>query len=272
MNMRKHFQFEMVTSAEDARKVINKINYDGNYVIYDDDLIGIKLNQINIQFKNPISCAIVILELSKLLMQKFVYETCKPYFDKQKEWTGTDQNFKVIYTDTDSIVANVRMRGNIYREFIHQNANFFDLSVYSPSHEIFEGLSNDDIDKIRKKNKGVVGIMKDEMGDDEITEWVALKSKSYAYKTYSNKTKSNKENFRCKGITKTLYFDQFLEVLMSVDKNKVESVTERKMRSKHHDVYVQDMSKRALSKYDDKRYLIEGKTATYALGHYRTKT
>jgi hypothetical protein len=266
MNMRKHFQFEMVTSAEDARKVINKINYDGNYIIYDDDLIGIKMNQINIQFKNPISCAIVILELSKLLMQKFVYDKCKPYFDKKKEWCGLDQKFKVIYTDTDSIVANVRFQGDVYKDFILQNSEAFDLSVYSDNHSIFDGMGKDERDRIRKKNKGIVGIMKDEMGDDEIIEWAALKSKSYAYKT-----KSKKESFRCKGVTKTLYFDQFLEVLMSQD-NKMIEVTERKMRSKQHDVYVADYTKRALSKYDDKRYLIDGKTSTLALGHYTTKT
>ena len=120
---------------------------------------------------------------------------------------------------------------------------------------------------LEKKNKGVVGLMKDEMGDDEITEWVALKSKSYAYKT-----KSKKESFRCKGITKTLYFDQFLEVLMSENNKKQIEVTERKMRSKQHDVYVADYTKKALSKYDDKRYLIEGKTSTLALGHYSTKS
>ena len=53
--------------------------------------------------------------------------------------------------------------------------------------------------------------------------------------------------------------------------HKTVDVTEVKMRSKHHEVYVLKQTKKALTSYDDKRYLIENKTNTLALGHYSTK-
>ena len=60
--------------------------------------------------------------------------------------------------------------------------------------------------KLEGLDKGVVGFMKDEMGDDKIIEWVALKSKSYAYRTMKLK-----ECFRQKGISKTLSLISFLK-------------------------------------------------------------
>lgn len=268
-NLRKHFGLEMVSSPHDAKKIINKFNYSGNFTIYDDNLVGIKMNQLNIKFTKPLSCAIVILELSKLLMQKFVYDCCKPFFDPVMENTGLNQNFKVLYTDTDSIVAEIRMEGNIYRDFILQESGYFDYSVYSDDHEIFDGMEYDQIHHYQKRNKKVLGYMKDEMGNKKIIEWVALKSKSYAYKVL-DKIHGMGEGSRCKGISSSLFFDQYLHVLVNPDETI--SVTENKMRSNKHEIFINQQSKKALSAYDDKRFLFEGKASTLALGHYRTKS
>ena len=97
------------------------------------------------------------------------------------------------------------------------------------------------------------------MEDDYITDWVALRSKSYAYKTLLGEM-----DFRCKGISSSLYFDQFLETLMTL---KPILVDENKIRTDHHEVQIQTIRKKALSAYDDKRILLEGKTFTYAFGH-----
>ena len=89
----------------------------------------------------------------------------------------------------------------------------------------------EEVKKYQKMNKKRLGFFKDEMGKDKIVSWVGLKSKSYAY------MKANGgQGFRCKGISKTLFYDQFLEVLMNPTKDI--KVSENKMRSHHHEVFV----------------------------------
>ena len=41
------------------------------------------------------------------------------------------------------------------------------------------------------------------------------------------------------------------------------------IRSHKHDIYTEEVNKIALSSSDDKRYILEGQTATFALGNYR---
>lgn len=257
-NLRKHFQLEMCNSANDAKRLIKKINYKGTYVIYDDNLVAIKLNQMNLKFKNPLSVAVAVLDLSKLHMYKFVY-ACKQFFDKDKEVTFRTENYKVVYTDTDSIVSMIRYNGNIYKDFILKMKDYFDLSVYSKNHEIFEGLSDEEIKSLMDLNKKKIGKFKDEMGNSKIVSWIGLRAKSYAYKV-----DNGDEDFKCKGISSTLYYDQFLETLNSF---KSLYVTERKIRSEKHDLKIIEVNKKALSIYDDKRYIIEGKDSTLAFGN-----
>jgi len=110
-------------------------------------------------------------------------------------------------------------------------------------------------------NKGIVGKFKDEMGDDEITDFVALGPKSYSYKTASKDS-----DFRIKGISTTMYYDQFLETLVT---EKSIFVDEIKITSSKHEIKVKQITKKALKAYDDKRYLLQNKTFTYAYGHHK---
>ena len=63
----------------------------------------------------------------------------------------------------------------------------FDTSGYNPNRPLPVGL-----------NKKVIGLMKDELGGEIMTEFVTLRPKMYAYKTGSVESK------KCKGIKKCI--------------------------------------------------------------------
>ena len=55
----------------------------------------------------------------------------------------------------------------------------------------------------------VIGLMKDEMSGDVIEEFIALRPKLYSYRVGSKKHK------KCKGIKKTLTFEDYKNYLFS---------------------------------------------------------
>ena len=66
----------------------------------------------------------------------------------------------------------------------------FDTSNYPKNHE--SGI-------LTGKNKKVIGMMKDECGGKQITEWVGLRAKLYSYLM-----NEDKETKKCKGIKKSV--------------------------------------------------------------------
>lgn len=99
-------------------------------------------------------------------------------------------------------------------------------------------------------NKKVIGMMKDETAGEEITEFVGLRSKLYAYEI-----DDEHEAKHCKGVKKVVVknnitFDDYKSCLF--ERNKLM----RKMnviRSRMHEIYTETINKIALSNADDKR-------------------
>ena len=108
------------------------------------------------------------MEISKLLMYEFWYDYMKPKYD---------DNVKLCYMDTDSFIMNIKTE-DFYKRF--------DTSNYTCDRPLPTG-----------KNKKVIGLMKDELGGKVITEFVALRPKTYSYLTGDCK-----EDEKAKGIKK----------------------------------------------------------------------
>lgn len=83
--------------------------------------------------------------------------------------------------DTDSFVISIN-ENPLHQ--MKQNEDLFDLSVYPKTNEVYSA-----------KNSGVLGTLKDEYPHNEITEFICLKSKCYAYKL-----KQSTEKIKNKGI------------------------------------------------------------------------
>ena len=86
-----------------------------------------------------------------------------------------------------------------------------------------------------------------------IDKFVCLRSKSYAYTTELDGN-DNKLKCNCKGYKKEISFDQYYKRLKNEKNNRV--CKQFCMRSHDHDMYLQQITKKSLSPFDDKREYI----------------
>ena len=134
----------------------------------------------------PIDRGFCILELSKLLMYQFHYDYVIKTFD----------NVKLLFTDTDSLVYEIK-NGNVYDQSF-KDKELIDFSGYDKN-SIYYDVSN------KKK----MGKMKDEINGKKIDEFVGLKSKMYSL--ISNNIEMNK----AKGINLKLKHKEYVNVLFN---------------------------------------------------------
>ena len=95
-----------------------------------------------------------------------------------------DDSLTLCYIDTDSLIYDIET-GDFYKDIADDVKDRFNTSSYNPDRPLPVGL-----------NKKVIGLMKDELGGDIMTEFVTLRPKMYAYKTGGSESK------KCKGIKK----------------------------------------------------------------------
>ena len=132
------------------------------------------------------------------------------------------------------------------------------------------------------KNRGVLGILKDDMGEKLIDEFIALRAKMY------NLSVGGKDKSRAKGIPKeyvekelkhedfnnalfnaTTEPDYMDELLGREGHRNNASINFSAIRSEGHKLSTVNITKLGLNAYDDKRYILEDGIHTLAHGHYR---
>ena len=84
--------------------------------------------------------------------------------------------------DTDSLIYSIET-DDFYKDIAEDVKDRFDTSGYNPNWPLPVGL-----------NKKVIGLTKDELRGEIMTEFVTLRPKMYAYKTGESESK------KCKGI------------------------------------------------------------------------
>ena len=114
-------------------------------------------------------------------MYEFWYDYMKPKYDN---------NVKLCYMDTDSFIMNIKTN-DFYKDIANDVENRLDTSNYETDHEIRPLLMG--------KNKKVIGLRKDELGGNIITEFVTLRPKAYSYLT-----DDGKEDKKAKGTKKCI--------------------------------------------------------------------
>ena len=111
------------------------------------------------------------------------------------------------------------------------------------------------------KNKKVIGLMKDELGGEIITEFVTLRPKTYSYLTDDNKEDEGTK--KCV-IKKMIKFDDYKKCLLN---DKVILKSQQRFISNKHDVYTENINKIVLSNDDDKRIVSSDKFTSYPYGY-----
>ena len=133
----------------------------------------------------------------------------------------------------------------------------FDTSDYPPDHP--SGIPSG-------FNKKVLRAFKDEAAGEVIDKVVGLRSKLYSYKMLKGE-----ESKKCKGvkkstIKKSITHEDYKKCLFT-DKEQLQKMII--IRSRMHEIYMEEVNKVALCPIDDKRHILEDGEYTLALGHYR---
>ena len=106
--------------------------------------------------------------------------------------------------------------------------------------------------------------MKDELGGRVITEFVALRPKTYSYLTDDCKEDKKAKGKKKCVIKRMIKFDDYKNCLLI---GEVILKSQQRFISKGHHVYTENINKIALSSNDDKRIVSSDKITSYPYGY-----
>ncbi len=227
-NVRKRQEVELVNSSERAKRLMTKPTFKKT-TIFTEKLAAIHMHKTTVKLCKPIYLGFCILELSKLLMYETFYNVFLP------KW---GDNLEFLYMDTDSMVLNVRTE-DVYED-LRALSFYMDFSEYPVDHPLYDIT-----------NKKVVGKFKDELGGKVMEEWCAFRSKCYAFSISNAGTKEKLKGVKSYAVPK---FEEFKQCLFDNTLNHVEA-SFTLLRSKKHQINVVEVTKTALTKFDDKRFI-----------------
>ena len=227
-NVRKHRDIKLVKTDCKKNKLVSEPNYHAMKLIA-ENLSIIEMKKVKVKMNKPIYLGLSILEISKIIIYEF-------WYDYKKRKYG--DMVKLCYTDTDSLVMTIKIK-NFYKDIAQDVQERFDASNYSVDRPLPKG-----------KNKKVIGLMKDELGGGIITEFVALRPKTYSYTTDEFiEMKKAKGTKKCI-IKKMLKFEDCKKCLFG---NESMLKSQQSFKSENREVYSENINKIALSSNDDKR-------------------
>ena len=215
-NVRKHRDIKLVKTDKKRNKLVSEPNFHTMKLI-DNNLAIIEMRKVKVKMNKPIYLGLSILDISKITMYEFWYK----YLDKAR----------LCYIDTDSFVVNIKTK-DFYKDISQDVNKRFDTSNYTFDKPLPTGI-----------NKKVIGLIKDELGGDIMTEFVALRPKAYSCVTNNfiemKKAKGTKKCF----VNKMLRFDHYKKCLF--DNGKVLK-SQKRFKSENHEVYTENINKIAL--------------------------
>ena len=201
-----------------------------------------------VKLDKPIAIGMCILDLSKLWMYDYHYNTIKKQYNDKAS---------LLFTDTDSLTYEIET-DDIYKD-MEKDKQLYDFSDYPKDHDLYDEC-----------NKKVIGKFKDETSSKIITEFVGLRAKMYSFKTEEYESKKAK-GVKQSVVKNELKFNDYKRSLFGTEKSDIQQMTKfNTIRSYKHEVYTIEQSKIGLCSFDDKRYLIDN-INTYAYGHKNIK-
>ena len=182
----------IVNNTKDYARCISKPSFVSQKIFSKDFVATDEINPV-LTLNKPIYVGFSILDLSKLLMYEFHYK-----------YTGSRSDAKLLFTDTDSLVYEIRTED--VNENCYQDKNLFDFS-----------------DPVNKK---VISKMKDESKGKIISDFAGLKSKMYSLIDVYDE-----EVTKAKGVNKKIKHKEFVDVLFN---KKMIRHNMKRIQSKFH--------------------------------------
>ena len=239
-HVRKHRDIELVTTDKRRIQLVSEPN---NHTIkyFSENLMAIEMKKTKVKMSKPIYLGISIIHISKTIMYELRYDYIKPkYRDK----------IKLCYMDTDSFIIHIKTK-DLYEDIADDVEKWFDTSNYNEDDKRPLPIG---------KNKKVIDLFKDELGEKIMKEFVALRPKTYAYLMDDDSEKKIAKGTKKCVIKRILKFND--------DKNcqsndKIILKSQQRFTSDCHNVYTEQINKIALSSNDDKRLQKFDKVMTY---------
>ena len=204
-------------------KIVDKPNFMSQKII-DKNFVAVHYSKKVFTLNKPIYTGFCILELSKSLMYQFHYDYVLKSFE----------DVKLLFTDTDSLVCEIR-GGNVYEQCF-KDKKLFDFTGYDKSSIYY-----------CDNNKNKLGKMKDEFNGNKIYEFVGLKSKMYSL------ISGNWEVNKAKVVNLMLRHGEYVDVLFN---RKVVRHKMKRILGEKHSIGTYLLNKVSLSCYDDKRFIL----------------
>ena len=191
------------------------------------------MKKIKVKRNKAIYLGLAISDISKTLKCEFWYDYIKLKYGN---------NAKLSYKGTDSFIFHVKT------EYFYE--------------DIAGDTSGYNFKRLMGKNKKELGKFKDELCGGIMTEFVALRPKTYLYLDDDGAEKKAKGTKKCVTERKLKFID-YKKCLLN-DETILKS--QQRTRSEAHNVYTEEVNKIALRSNDDKRLQTFDRITTYPYG------
>lgn len=241
-NIFKRVDIRVVNDLDKAIKLVKQPYYK-RFKEISEDMVLVEMSKHEFVFDKPIYLGFNILELSKLHMLRFHYDTIKRIYGERA---------CLMYTDTDSFVYDIETI-DIFDDLLSFSSEM-DLSCYPKSSKSY-----------KFENEKVIGKMKDEYPNNMISEFVCLKAKCYSLKLEDGDEKNKNKGIERNVLKNEVTFEDYKNCLFE---GKELNVSQKQIVSYNHTINSTLIEKKALSLKDSKRNTIN-KIYTLAHGHFK---
>ena len=242
-NLRKRVDVRLVTDDKKLDKLTSKPTFV-NSKIFNENLMAVHKIKEAQTLNRPAYVGMCILDLSKMLMYDFHYNYIKgKYRDRAK----------LLFTDTDSLTYEIEAE-DVYKDFWNDK-HMFDNNDYPESSPYYCNASEKVIGKFKNEACGV-----------PILEFVGLKSKMYSYIKSNEKGGKTANGIKKNVIKNIIKHEDYKNVLLNNEQlhHKMKTI-----RSQKHQLGSYEINKVSLSCFDNKHYIHDNGTSSYAYGHYK---
>lgn len=214
-----------------------------SFKIFEGGLVAIHSTKCKLTLNRPVYTGQAVLDLSKLRMYDFWYNSIKArYGDKAQ----------LCYTDTDSLLYEVET-DDVYKD-MREDSDEYDFSDYSKDHPNYS-----------LKNKKTPGKFKDECNGRPIAEFVALRPKMYSILEAGGANIKKAKGVQRTVVKKDLHHELYKQCLNErIEMRHKQTV----IRSQGHQMGVYEQNKTSLSPLDTKKWIAADGITTRAYGHY----
>jgi len=245
-SVRKRRNVSFTKQQDKFRKLVKSPLYH-SFEIFDFGLVCVERRKGTVVLNRPVYTGQVVLDISKEIMYDFHYNVIKEKYGDRVQ---------VLGTDTDSLIYKIETQ-DIYID-MGEMLDYFDTSDYDKEHALYSIV-----------NKKSFGKFKDEMNGVPIKAFVGLKAKMYCFER-----KDDVQKCVAKGIPRIALQQQlsFKDYKKCHEDISIKSVSFSKISTdqKHH-LFQTYSTKRGLSCYDDKRFILKNNKDTLGYGHYRLR-